>query len=80
MMGWTSPGFRRIRSAGMQVLRSIAAFLSADILWLLLLSIGGASLISVGVYLLYGLGFALISSGVFCLFFAFVIFRGMRNG
>ncbi|MFL1404193.1 hypothetical protein ACJO2E_02465 [Marinobacter sp. M1N3S26] len=64
---------RRFSDAVMMVLQ-------AAITWILLFGLSGASLLVAGVYLLYGLPWALISGACCCLLFSFLIMRGVSRG
>jgi hypothetical protein len=55
-------------------------FLLSPMLWLFLFFFAGAGAVSAGVFVQYGLGFALICAGLFSIVLAAIIFRGLRNG
>lgn len=61
-------------------LKSIGAFLSSQITWLLIFSLSSAGLVSTGAYILWGAGWGLIAAGAFAMFFAAIIFKGLSNG
>jgi hypothetical protein len=56
---------------------AVGSFLTEGMVWLLFFAFSGAAAVTTGIFLLYGIGFALISAGLFCMLFAWVIFRGI---
>lgn len=64
--------------------QKLAGFLYAGLksgfLWLLVFAFGAAGSCVAGVYILYGLGAALLSASAFSMLFATVIFKGLGRG
>lgn len=60
--------------------RLLLAFLTSQMTWLLGLAFGGTGLIAGGIYLIFGVPYAMICGGIFFMLFACVIFRGIGNG
>lgn len=54
--------------------------LAAALFWLIAFGLGGAALVSVGVAMQFGLGYSLVAAGLFCVFYAGLILRGMTSG
>lgn len=54
--------------------------LTSPYTWLILFALAAPVLLSFGVYLEHGLGYGLISGGIFSLLYSVVIFRGVNNG
>lgn len=62
-----------------RTLRAAAAFAVSALLWFVLTAIGGAGLVSGGVLVLFGAGWALVAAGGFLLLGALLIGRGMTH-
>lgn len=58
----------------------LSRFFSSALTYIILFAFLGASLITSGVFVIFGLGLGLISGGIFSLLFMAVIYRGMSNG
>lgn len=54
--------------------------LGSAFFWLLVLAVGGASLIAVGVGAQFGVGFGLMAGGVLAVAYGAVVLRGMSDG
>lgn len=48
--------------------------------WLILFALAASLLVSVGVSFEFGLGYGLVSGGLFSLLYSAVIFKGLNNG
>jgi hypothetical protein len=59
---------------------SVGSFISSAMTWFILLSIAGFSLIVAAIYILFGLGWALLACGIVLLLFAGFVMRGLANG
>lgn len=71
---------RSVKRAALALLSAMASILSSQFTWLILFALSGATGVSAGIYILHGLGWALISAGFFSMLFSIVIFRGIANG
>ncbi|MAG66600.1 MAG: hypothetical protein CMK74_12135 [Pseudomonadales bacterium] len=71
---------RSVKQAASALLSAVASILSSQFTWLILFALSGATGVSGGVYLLYGVGWSLIAAGTFSMLFSTVIFRGIANG
>tara|TARA_R110000751_G_scaffold160296_3_gene265973 strand:- start:9 stop:242 length:234 start_codon:yes stop_codon:yes gene_type:complete len=71
---------RSAKQAALALLSAVASILSSQFTWLILFALCGAFGVSSGVYMLHGLGWALIAAGFFSMLFSIVIFRGIANG
>lgn len=61
-------------------MRAVIAALASPMMVILLLGLGGAASVVYGTYLLAGPGWAFLAAGVFSLFFAALISKGLNNG
>jgi hypothetical protein len=59
---------------------SVGSFIASAMTWFVLLSVAGFSLIVSAVYILSGLGWALLACGIVLLLFAGFVMRGLANG
>lgn len=59
---------------------SVGSLIASAMVWFVALSVGGFSLIVVAVYILSGLGWALLACGIVLLLFAGFVMRGLANG
>jgi len=71
---------RSAKQAAFALVSAVASILSSQFTWLILFALSGASGISGGIYMLYGVGWSLIAAGAFSMLFSTVIFRGIANG
>jgi hypothetical protein len=62
------------------MLKRLGPILSSPFTWLILFALGSATLVSVGLSIIYGLPVGLISAGAYFMVFSTVIFRGIGNG
>jgi hypothetical protein len=69
-----------IASCARTVALGVARMLASAMVWLLLLSLGGAISTVYGVLLIAGQGWACIAAGAFLMAGAAVIHRGLSNG
>lgn len=70
------PGWQAVRDA----LASFGTYLADAIVWFLLLLAAGAAMLVAGVYLIVGIGWALIAGGLLCICAASFIRKGMTDG
>lgn len=64
----------------MQILTSFLSAAKTAVFWALVLLLGGATTLAVGVGLEFGVSFGLIAGGAFAVAYGAYIVRGLTNG
>lgn len=59
---------------------AVVGIAMSALLWFVVVLLAGVSLIVAGIFLMFGLGAALLAGGVVCLLASGVIAKGMRHG
>lgn len=59
---------------------ALAAIVASAMFWLAVFGLSGAAMVSAGVGVQFGAGYALISAGVFLTVYAAIILRGITSG
>lgn len=68
-----------IGGAALRSAQAVAEVLASAHIWMFALVLAGMAAIVAGVFMIYGIGAALLAAGVACLILAALIFLGIRH-